>query len=537
MPATHAQVFGPTTVNPGLTTTGEKTLLTMSTTFPAGGKNVIIAVLMPSSAFDAGSRFRATLRIKKGATILYETYISQAFNYAGQRAKPVMLLAVDNNPAGNDSYTFTINITSAGSATGAVHVQGMVIKTDDAGWAYNTTGVLVSPGFRATITSLTTAYPANSKVVALMFMYGGPTPSGQHLVGAGNVGLRLDTTVISSSQFNMGGYGSYMPFLASLVWLGTVASSSQTWVAELTNGSTATYTVYAEIVTFTVADGAFLDTGSVALTSGTQVTVGSLSTTLTGDVVVVGLAAAENTGTSDVTAFNANDVVLQKDNSSTGQIANLVEWLLERTSYHGRSGILPLLRCDTGVSNPSYQIKMTARASGINGEAKIAAFILATMVGVSDSLSLLDVASVSRTIIVSDAMALSDAMGAEAGVRAEDHMALEDYIYSPRAVYSHDSASLEDYAFPAEERMALDTISLSELFRGEAYLAAQDLLSLSDWALREIPIFEARDGVKLEERVAIWKGLMRVIASPRIMPAKRALASARVKGYKRLGIG
>jgi hypothetical protein len=143
----------------------------------------------------------------------------------------------------------------------------------------------------------------------------------------------------------------------------------------VTNGSGQPFSFYAELVAFTVFDGAFLDTASVALTNGAEVTVGNLTTTLSGDVVAIGLAAAENTETSDVTAFNAGDVVLQLNNSATGQISNLVGWLIERTSYHGRSGVLPLFRLDTGVSNPSYQIKMTARAGGINGEAKMLAFV------------------------------------------------------------------------------------------------------------------------------------------------------------------
>jgi hypothetical protein len=54
--------------------------------------------------------------------------------------------------------------------------------------------------------------------------------------------------------------------------------------------------IYAEIVAFTVFDAAFLDTGAVlSLTDGSQVTVGNLTTSLSGDVVVIGLAAAENT--------------------------------------------------------------------------------------------------------------------------------------------------------------------------------------------------------------------------------------------------
>jgi hypothetical protein len=75
------------------------------------------------------------------------------------------LLAVDDSSFGNDSYSFRINITTAGSSTGSVHVQGIVIKTDDASWAYNTTGVSIGAGATATVTSMSTAFPANSKVV------------------------------------------------------------------------------------------------------------------------------------------------------------------------------------------------------------------------------------------------------------------------------------------------------------------------------------------------------------------------------------
>jgi len=400
MPATAAQVFGPTTVDPGFNSTGEKTLLTMNTTLPAGGKNVIIAVVMPTAdiSIDAWGKFR----IKKGDTILYETGTAEYFNREYTRCKPTMLLAVDTNPTGNDSYTFTINITAAGTDTSVVHVEGMVVKTDDAEWAYNTTVVSINAGATATVTSLTTNYPANSKVVALAYIYAAHAaiPSSK-LLGAGNVKLKLNDTVISSNQFNTGSYADKHLANVNLAWLGTVTSSSQSWEAEITNGSTVTFYAWAIIVTFTVSDGAFLDTGSVALTNGTQVTVGNLSTTLSGNIAVIGLAAAENTTTNNVTAFNANDVVLQKDNSSTDQIANLIGWYLYSSSTSGRSGILPLLRVDS-ATNPSYQIKMTARASGINGEAKIVAFSTIVTHIITDSGTGLDSILITAKPSVSD---------------------------------------------------------------------------------------------------------------------------------------
>jgi hypothetical protein len=92
----------------------------------------------------------------------------------------------------------------------------------------------------------------------------------------------------------------------------------------------------------------------------------------------------------------------------TGQISNLVGWYLESTSAQGRSGILPLFRLDTRVSNPSYQIKMTARANGINGEAKILAFTISIIVSVSDLGSGVELITVNVPAFISDAGELAE---------------------------------------------------------------------------------------------------------------------------------
>jgi len=368
-------VFGPSTVDPGFTTTGEKTLLTMSTTLAAGGRNVILAVFGRTSALDISAA--GTFRVYKGASLLYETKITELLNKIGQSPKHVLVIAVDTAPAGNDSYSFKVNITTAGASTGSVHVQGIVIKTNDAEWAYNTTAVSITGGATATVTSMSTAFPAGSKVALVAVAYGSRASGTVDVfVGAGNVKLKSDATVLVSNQFSPGSGATDSPFWASLAYLDTPASGSQAYSLEITNGSSTTLNCFAEIVAFTVSDGVFLDTASVALSNGVQVTVGDLSTTLNGDVVAIGLAAAENTGGTSVNVFNANDVVLQLGNSATGQIGNLVGWHIRQTASHGRSGILPLFRLDTGVSNPSYQIKMTARAASINGEAKILAFTM-----------------------------------------------------------------------------------------------------------------------------------------------------------------
>ena len=225
--------------------------------------------------------------------------------------------------------------------------------------------------------------------MSLAYVLGQPnTTSGNHyLVGAGNVKVKLNGTVVSSNQFNYGGFSNTQPLHTNLCFGTTLSTSTQTWTVEFTNGRSVAFNAYAILVVFTVADLAFLDTTSVALTNGSQVTVGNLSTSLQGDVAVIAIASAENTSNSNVTAFNANDVVLQLNNSATGQISNLVGWRLEASASHGRSGNLPLFRFDTRVTNPSYQVKMTARANGINGEAKIVAFIVSFTVTIRYSVA------------------------------------------------------------------------------------------------------------------------------------------------------
>jgi hypothetical protein len=401
MPATAAQVFGPTTVDPGFNTTGEKTLLTMNTTLPAGGNNIILVSYAGYTSLDA----RGTFRLYKGSTLLYETKITnEYFTHIRTRSFPHLLIAVDSSPQGNDSYSFRINITAAAASTSSVHVQGMVIKAYTAVWGYNTTAVNIASGGTGTVTSIDTSFPSGSKVAVIATVYAGAatTTTGDYLVGAGNIKLKSGSTVVSSNQFNTGSYRDVYPLRASLIYLDTPTSSSQTYSVEITNGSSQAYNCYAEIVAFDVADAAFLDTGSVAVAT-TQTTVGNLSTTLSGDVAVIALAAAERTTANDGDTFAANAVVLQRDNSSTDQVSNLVAWYIFRNSFNARSGVLPLFRYDTGVSNPSYQVKMTASSGSPNGEAKILAFMLVTVVSVSDSGSGMELVEVNVTTAVLDA--------------------------------------------------------------------------------------------------------------------------------------
>jgi hypothetical protein len=490
MPASAAQVFGPTTVDPGFTSTGEKTLLTMSTTLPAGGQNIIIVTMAKKSTNLVAAA--GTYRIYKGTTLLYESRISDEYlNYGGMRAKPVMLIAVDTSPAGNDTYYFKLNITAASSTTTFVHVQGIVIKVDTAVWGYNTTGVSIPPNATATVTSISTSFPANSKVAIVAVAYGQhDTMEAYVAISGGNIKLKRGTTVVSSNEFPCVSSKAVEPLWVSLAYLDTPSSSSQTYSIEVTNNSSFTFTFYAEIVAFTVADAAFLDTASVTLTSGSQVTVGNLSTSLIGSVVVIGLAAAVNTRSLDVIAFDAGGVVLQLNNLTTGQISNRVEWWIERVNYSGMSGILPLFRIDTNVTNPSYQIKMTALASGINGEAKILAFILrqpqAYTQTLTEMLGLLDRTMKASSIVKKDTCGLSDKYARSWAIYRtyyESLGLLDTYsrLWSIYRTYYERFGLLDSIsAYKASYKLLVEAIGLADIMSRATSAIRSEPLRLSD---------------------------------------------------------
>ncbi|MEM4300446.1 MAG: hypothetical protein QW069_09185, partial [Candidatus Caldarchaeum sp.] len=147
-----------------------------------------------------------------------------------------------------------------------------------------------------------------------------------------------------------------------------------TYKIQIVNNLSETVQAWGQMLVFTVPELMFLDTGAVALANGSQTTVGNLTTYIAGDEIgVIGLLSAENTGAADAT-IAAGNVVLQRDNATADQKASQRGWYLYASSQSGRSGTLPLMRVDANIANPTYQMKATAPAAGLNGEAKIAVF-------------------------------------------------------------------------------------------------------------------------------------------------------------------
>jgi hypothetical protein len=372
--ASEAQVFGPTTVTVDYSTTGDKTLLTMQTTLPAGGYNIIMAVYKATGTGASTGNHR--LRIYKGATLLYGSLINQIFSFGGMQAKAFMIIAVDTSPSGNDVYTFVEYSPTSESATATVHVQGIVIKSDDVVWGYNTATVDVANNTTATLVSINTNFPTGSRVAVIGLAYFVHSSSGAMYIGAGNARLKVGATILSSNQTDIGAGSASTAGWIHLLALHTTSSNTQTYSFEVYNTSGVTLTFASEIIAFTVANGAFLDSSEVQIwPANTWVTIGNLTTSISGEVVAICVATHNNYGTSSVTLFNAGEVSFQLNDSFTGHITNLVNWLIQASGQHGRSGMWPFFRIDRGVSNPSYQLKMkTSQWGSYYGEVKILAF-------------------------------------------------------------------------------------------------------------------------------------------------------------------
>ncbi|MEM4167706.1 MAG: hypothetical protein QXW98_04625 [Candidatus Caldarchaeum sp.] len=378
----------PTTVTVDWGSTGDKTLLQITDNLPAGEKIVLFVL-----GFDPSTQVGTDgyLRIVHGSNTLVQEGITRRLNGGGNRAKPAMLFAYLPAAPANAQFTFICTTTTTASGSSTLHVQGMVILLEG-GEAFFSTGLNtnIAAGATVNLATVNTNFPEGSKVAVLAYVQMGRVSGTGHLLyQAGNIRILKGSSIVSQNQFRGGTYMNTEPAMVSLSYLDTSVSSNPSYSIQVYNSLSVTSQAWGEIIAFRVGDGAFLDTASVGLTNGSQLTVGNLSTSLSGEVGVIALAAAEYTGgSSAVTAFNAGDVVLQLDNQETGQVANQRGWILEYTGWHSRTGVYALFRADTGVSNPSYQVKMTARADGINGEAKILAFVITTpttIISISDS--------------------------------------------------------------------------------------------------------------------------------------------------------
>ncbi|MEM4449328.1 MAG: hypothetical protein QXQ33_00690 [Nitrososphaerota archaeon] len=365
-------VTSPTTVTVDWSTSGDKTLLSVTDNLPSG-KKLVIFVLGWDAAVDVAAQ--GIIKIIKGSNTLVQEEITHLLNSGGMRGKQVMIFAYDSSASGQDEYKLVITVTTAASGTSTLHVQAMVVLLNNDAFFTTGTNTNIAAGATENVATINTNFPSGSKVVVLAYVQFGvtSTTASYRLYAAGAIRITEGGTVVSNTQFQVGTYKNNEPALVALAYFNPNTGSNPTYAVQLYNSLSETSQAWVEIVAFRVDDGAFLDTGSVTLTSGSQVTVGSLSTSLTGEVGVIALAAAERTASTDGTTFNAGDIVLQKDNSASDQIANQRGWYLQRSARSGRSGVLGLFRVDTSVSNPSFQVKMTARAAS-NGEAKIVAF-------------------------------------------------------------------------------------------------------------------------------------------------------------------
>ena len=345
--------------------TNNITLLEITDNLPAG-KKLIIFTFIRDSATDVG--FSGRLLIRKGTSTLIQ---SEPASYT--KTKPVMIFAVDENAAGNDTYTFILQGSPGSAGTYNFHVQGIVVLLPASVFFASATSTNIAAGATVNIASVNTTFAAGSKVAVLAVIHFGVTSTtfSNRLYSAGAIRIIENATIVSSNQFQVGTGNSSFPAIVSLAFYNNNVSANPTYAVQVYNNLSETSRAWAEIVAFQVDDGAFLDTGAVA--SGTSpVTIGNLSTSITGEGAAIILVAGENTTTGAIT-IPANNIFGRISNKTFNQTSNRQGWILSATSSENRSGVLPLLRGDA-ISSDGFQAVAAGFGAGVNLEAKILVF-------------------------------------------------------------------------------------------------------------------------------------------------------------------
>ncbi|MEM4407427.1 MAG: hypothetical protein QXI19_01645 [Candidatus Caldarchaeum sp.] len=391
-----AQVFSSSTVNLNTSSTGEKSVMTISTSLPSGNKNVIIVWIETGAASSSGA-WTGKIRLYSGSTLLAESVQLITSGTAGQEGvdKYAYVFGVDNNPPANASYSVVINVTTTLSATTPIRVLAMVMKATYATRAISAGEASVSAGATATVVSTSPGFPAGKYGILAAYAERQSNTSGQTL-NAFNVAIFLDGTSVSSNQFNFYNRVSSQLVNNGALLAGVTVSGNNTFSLRVTNNKSITTYFVGELVVFDVADYVFVDPATSVAVNTTETTIYNLSTTLSGEVAVFAMLSLKNTSSSRI-LFAANSLKLQINNQSTIQETNAINKAVEASNNFYDMVVHLYMRVDSGVSSPSYQVKATAPSTGVYAEAKMLAFTLAA--GQSFSYQLSETVSASDTVL------------------------------------------------------------------------------------------------------------------------------------------
>ncbi|MEM0478355.1 MAG: hypothetical protein QXN77_08150 [Candidatus Caldarchaeum sp.] len=365
-PISFVQVSDPFTVTVDFSTAGDKTLATVTDSLPAGNKIIIFSVIPSNTSIGVVMGY---LKLVYGTTTIQH---GLTYHIAFPETPPLMIFGYYENAPANAQYSLFMTVTgTTTSGSKAFHVQAMVIYlgSNSAVFASNT-NTSIAAGATVTLTSINTAFPTGSKVVVLAALIKMTSSGNAVAINAGNIRIKSGATTVSQNEYAAYSINNYVAGV-HLSYLDTTASASQSYSIEIYNNTSYSASAWGEIIAFKVDDGAFLDTASVAL-SNTQTTIGSLATTLSGNIAVIGLTSIQNTSGSSQ-SISVDAIVLQANNDATYQTSNKVSPFIS----NGWAIIPTFFLTTASLTSPSFQSKATAPvASGMNGEAKMIALKL-----------------------------------------------------------------------------------------------------------------------------------------------------------------
>jgi len=366
-------------------TTSETTLGSLQTTFPAGDNYVIVTVALSTIPQGTGSTIDVTggspgnLKLKRGASILASNEF--ACSAGGTAPGPTQfptnycyLLFKDVGAPSSSTYDVTALASGSGMNGEAkiLVLQGVTGSFQDGG------SVVIGTSETTVLSHAPSLASADNLIIAAVQVLdtnGGG--SGDRWILPGNLRIKRGATVLTSNEYTY-----------DLMKSGSAKSSQAILLLARDPGAPAnpTYTV-TTLASGTGVNGEakilVLSAGGTvqhALTDGTSVAIGTSETAFgtvatsfpVGENVVIASNEYRNTGAGQVNIVASNSRIVQ---GGTSRASNAFDISLAPVTA-GQAGNVNeglLWRQYGGPSNPSYDSRAAASATGIEGETKIAA--------------------------------------------------------------------------------------------------------------------------------------------------------------------
>jgi hypothetical protein len=349
-----------------IATTGQTTLTSLITSFPAGDNIIIAAVQLNSTDTGTESINAGNLKLnrQKGATLASNQY-ALSVSTAGTHNSYV-LIAEDAGAPLNAAY----NVTGIAGAT-VIFGGAKILALSGVTNHYFNDSASVSFGTTETsIATMPTSLPAGDNIIiASVTIDNGATAQN---ISAGNIKIKDGATTLASNQFRMN-LGTAAPTDVQTILIiakETGASANANYNITVT-GATTGAVAEVKAVALQVYNSYFYDGGSVVIPAS-EVNVVNVSTTIQSGQEIVAIATGQFVDTdSSIETIISNNYDLKENNIDKSSNQHGMQGFAAYAAVGDGFRHTLLWRNGSSGTNPLYNLTARASATGLNGEGKI----------------------------------------------------------------------------------------------------------------------------------------------------------------------